>query len=190
MPTVVTLEEQEKQAIATITTLVNNVQSSCNNILQVLQTIQSNQSTELDILKQILGAVTEPNAPVGFQVDEILNSIKEGNKRMAKAVKAGVDFQLQDNGTATATLTPVDAAGNPTTMPVGASVPSWTSSSTAVSVSPAADGMTATLTPTALATGVVISASSTLSDGTSISGSGNPIDVVAGPATGFQIQEQ
>jgi hypothetical protein len=51
--------------------------------------------------------------------------------------------------------------------------------------------MSATLTPTGLATGVIITATATLADGvTTITGSGNPIDVVAGAATAFQIAEQ
>ncbi len=110
---------------------------------------------------------------------------------MAKKTReVGVDFQLSDNGTATATLTAVDDLGNPTTLPAGASVPAWTSSDVAITVTPAQDGMSAVLTPTALATDVVITATSTLSDGTTtISGSGQ-IDVVAGPATRFAIALQ
>jgi hypothetical protein len=100
-----------------------------------------------------------------------------------------LDFQLPDTGTGTATLTPVDAKGNPTTLPAGTSVPTWTSSNVAITVTPAADGMSATLTPTALATGVIIAASATLPNGTTITGQGDPIDVVAGPAAGFKMVE-
>jgi hypothetical protein len=49
------------------------------------------------------------------------------------------------------------------------------------------------LTPSAppqLATGVIITAPSTLADGTTLSGSGDPIDVVGGTAAGFKIAEQ
>lgn len=113
---------------------------------------------------------------------------------MAKAVKATVDFQLKDNGTATATLTPIDAAGLSTSMPAGASVPVWASSDPGVVVTAAADGLSAQVapaTPPVLVTGAVITATATLADGTTtISGQGDPIDVVASDAVGFAIAEQ
>ena len=110
---------------------------------------------------------------------------------MAKTLKATVDFQLFDNGQATATLTPIDAVGNATTLPDGTAPPSWTSSDPAVVVSAAADGLSAILTPSGtLATGVVITATTTLASGAVITGSGAPIDVVASGPTSFAIQEQ
>ena len=113
---------------------------------------------------------------------------------MAKAVKAAVDFILKDNGTATATLTPIDAAGLATRLPDGAGVPVWTSSDAGVVVTAAADGLSAVVTPATppvLVTGAVITATSTLADGvTTLTGSGDPIDVVASDAVGFAIAEQ
>ena len=164
-----------------------------NAVLGVRQT-QSQQNLELAEIQislqaqnqtlQTLLAILQPPSPVILKI-----TFKE-NIVMAKQ-KATVDFQLLDNGTATATLTPVDAAGNPTSMPTGASTPVWTSSNPAIIIAPAADGMSATLTPTGLATGVVITATATLADGTTtLTGSGNPIDVVAGAATAFAISEQ
>jgi hypothetical protein len=117
----------------------------------------------------------------------------QGDDFMAKVKTVGVDFVLHDDGSAAATLTPVDAAGVDTTMPAGAGVPVWTSSSPAVVVTAAADGLSAHLTPSApaqLATGVIITATSTLADGATLSGSGDPIDVVGGTAVGFKIAEQ
>jgi hypothetical protein len=145
--------------------------------------IQSALTQQSETLQTILGFL-QPPRPVALEITF------EGESIMAKR-KATVDFQLLDNGTATATLTPVDAAGNPTTMPAGATVPAWTSSSPGIAITAAADGMSATLTPTGLGTGIIISANSTLSDGvTTLTGSGNPIDVVAGSASAFAIAEQ
>jgi hypothetical protein len=159
--------------------------------LQLVE-IQNTLTQQSETLQTILGFLQPPSA-VAFEITY------EGQTIMAKR-KATVDFQLLDNGTATATLTPVDAAGNPTSMPAlqagqagapGASVPAWTSSNPAITVAAAADGLSATLTPTSLATGVIITATATLADGvTVLTGSGNPIDVVAGTATAFAIAEQ
>jgi len=145
--------------------------------LDKLLSQQSRMDTTLALTLALL------KAPAAFVVRE---------ERMAR-LKAIVDFRMLDNGSATATLTPVDVAGLPTTLPDGTPPPSWASRDPAVVVTPAADGMSATLapaTPPVLATGVIITASTTLPDGTAISGSGNPIDVVAGGPTGFQITEQ
>jgi len=116
---------------------------------------------------------------------------------MSKVIaKASVDFQLLDNGTALATATPQDAAGLTTTLPAGTSTPVWTSSDPGVTVVPVATdstGLTATVAPAVppvLLTGAVITVSATLASGTAISGSGNPIDVVSGGASGFQVTEQ
>jgi hypothetical protein len=115
-----------------------------------------------------------------------------GDEDMAKAAKsASIDFQLQDNGSANATLTAQDAAGLDTTLPAGTSVPVWTPSDTTVlAVVAAADGMSAVVTPATppkLATGVTISVSAILPDGTTISGVSDGIDVVSGGPKGFKI---
>jgi hypothetical protein len=107
-----------------------------------------------------------------------------------KAVKATVAFNLQDNGTATATASPIDSVNNATTLPAGV-VPVATSSDPAVTVDQSADpsGLTAKLTPSgALATGVVITFNATMPDSTVISGSGT-VNVVAGPASSLAIAE-
>ena len=113
-----------------------------------------------------------------------------------KAAKATVDFQLLDNGTAKAVATPVDAAGLTTTLPAGSGTPAWSSSDTTTVVATPdptdPSGLTATVTPATppkLGTGIVVSVTATLPDGTSITGSGDPIDVVSGGPTGFSIAE-
>lgn len=103
---------------------------------------------------------------------------------------AAIDFQLFDNGQAVASLTPVDAAGLETTLPAGSSVPVWTSSDPGVVVSPSTDGLSAIVTPAqppVLVQNAVLTATSTLPDGTVITGTSDPIDVVAGGPVGFKI---
>lgn len=111
----------------------------------------------------------------------------------AKRKSAVLDFQLLDNGTATATVTgALDAAGNAVPLPIGLSPVVFTSSSPAISVGATnPDGVSVPLTPTALATGVVITATATEADGvTTLTGNGTPIDVVTGPAASLAIAEQ
>ena len=101
-----------------------------------------------------------------------------------------VDFQMFDNGQALATLTIVDAKGIPTVMPPGSQGIAWSSSDPAIVVSPSEDQMSAILTPVdppVLAQNVVITAQSTLPDTTVITGTTQPIDVVAGGPAGFKI---
>jgi hypothetical protein len=103
---------------------------------------------------------------------------------------ASVDFVLFDNGQAVATLTPEDKAGLDTTLPAGTSVPVWTSSNPAVVVSGSTDGLSAIVTPATppvLATGVTVTATATLPDGTVITGVSDPIDVTGSAVAGFKI---
>jgi len=77
-------------------------------------------------------------------------------------------------------------------LPAGTSVPTWTSSDPGVVVSPAPDGLSAIVshaTPPVLVTGVIVSASATLPNGTVITGKSQPIDIVASVdlPTGFGI---
>ncbi len=108
----------------------------------------------------------------------------------AKAKALGVDFQLLDNGTMKATLTVLDAAGLATTWPTGQPIV-WTVSDPGVVATPA-DGLSAILAPASppvLVTGVIPTATGTLADGTVITVNGDPIDVIAGGAAGFQMAE-
>lgn len=172
------------QLLETILYAVDGLRQGQSDQNVILAEIQQTQAQQGETLKTILSFL-QPPSPVAFDI-----TYEEGAPIMAAKRKATVDFQLLDNGTAKATLTPVDAAGNPTSMPAGTTIPAWTSSNPAITIAPAADGMSATLTATALATAVVITATATLADGTTqLTGSGNPIDVVAGGAVGFTITE-
>jgi hypothetical protein len=101
-----------------------------------------------------------------------------------------INFQLLDDGSASATLTTLDPKGNAIPFPAGASIPVWASSDPNVTVAAATDGQSATITDSGtLVTGVVITATATLADGTTtISGTG-VIDVVADASkpTGFKV---
>lgn len=109
-------------------------------------------------------------------------------------LKLAIDFQLHDNGNATAKATPIDSMDLGTTLPAGSSVPVWVPSDpTALAVSAAADGLSCLVTPASppkLATGVTVSMSATLPDGSVIGGVSDPIDVVASEAVGFKIALQ
>lgn len=109
-----------------------------------------------------------------------------------------VDFQLLDNGSVKFSAQPVDAIGEPATLPAGASTPVWASSDPNLVVVAAADGLSAVGTPTAvppatlpaLVSGVVVTVTSTLADGTTtITGSAVPVDIVAGAAGSFAVTE-
>ena len=160
-------------------------------ILQQEDTILQKLANLQNTCDQILANVGIGGAAAGFRVD-LQSENRTGASTMAKKATATVDFTLFDNGQAVGTASVVDAAGFPTTLPAGTSVPTWTPSDpSAIAVSPAADGMSAIVspaTPPKLATGVTITVSATESDGTTIlTGVSDPIDVVAGPAAGFAI---
>jgi hypothetical protein len=109
-----------------------------------------------------------------------------------------MDFQILDNGSATAALNLVDAAGLPTTLPTGAtlSVPPWVSSDPGLVATPSANGLTAVIspaTPPKLLTGATITAGPatiTNADGSTVTlpaVTSGPIDVIAGGPVGFTL---
>lgn len=113
---------------------------------------------------------------------------------MAKVVKAGVDFQLLDNGTVKFTATPVDSVGNATSLPAGTAPLVWVSDQGALALSAdPGDGSGFALsqigTPSALATGINVSCSTSV-NGSTISGAAVPVDIIAGGPTGFSVAEQ
>ena len=97
---------------------------------------------------------------------------------------ASVDFQLNDDGTATGTISNVvDKAGKPTTFKAP---PTWTPSDpTVLQCTPAADGMTCLVTPLQVGTGVTIAVV-----GDNITETSQAIDVIAGAVSGFQVSLQ
>ena len=172
-------------------------------VLEVATQILANQTAQqaqLDLITQtlqlIFNAVAGPATPVGVVI-----AFTEGVKLMAKkAVGAAVDFTILDNGTATATLSFVDALSEPTVLQIGATVSTaWTSSDPEIGVVGSADGMSAALnaivSPGApLSKGVVITAVVTVTNADAsvlgpFTATGDPIDVIAGGPAGVQIAE-
>lgn len=133
------------------------------------------------LTQEILNLITDPQAVafrINLQQGENMNPINPKHPHAA-----GIDFQFFENGQATASLTPVDASGNATTMPAGSTVPAWVSSDPGITVSPAADGLSALLTADGTpVTAATLTVTATLPDGTTtITGTSDPIDVVAQP---------
>ena len=162
---------------------------------------QAAQQAQLDSITQtlqlILSAVAGPATPAGVVITLTEGALKNMAK---KAAGAAVDFQILDNGTATATLSFVDSLGEPTTIQSGATVSTtWTSSDPEISATGSADGLSAALAAVVasgapLSTGVVITAVTTVTnpDGSTVgpfTATGDPIDVIAGGPAGVQIAE-
>jgi hypothetical protein len=158
----------------------------------LVKDVITGQLVQTKILNQILVAIQKAKSPVSFKLNLITK-----DDIMAK-VKASIDFKLLDNGTATATLSFIDSVGEPTTLPVGAtiSVPSWASSDPSVVVVPAADGLSAAVspaTPPTLIDGVTLTAGTATitnadsSTETLAAVTSEGIDVIAGGPTGFAI---
>jgi hypothetical protein len=145
--------------------------------------IISNEQRILELLGRSL--------PVAAKMTLTVNPKGETPNMEEKAVKATLDLQLPDSGTGTAALTFTDAAGLPATLPTGI-VPVWSSSNPAIVLTPSADGTSCQFgpaTPPVLATGVVITAVTTLASGTVITATGNPIDVIGGGPAGVTMAE-
>lgn len=154
-------------------------------IAKTVAAIKANQDQEIALLKQVLAAVLPP-PPVSFTVTLESNP---GELSMGRIAKATLDFQLLDNGSATATLSAVDSVGEPTTFPAG-STAVYTPSDPSIVASVGADGLTGTITPATppvLATGVTVSVVVTLPGGATLSAVSPAIDVIAGGPAGFSI---
>jgi hypothetical protein len=175
-------------------TRLEQVQSQLQDLANVVGSLQTTvgqleqqMTSVLQTVATLLQEITPPT-PVVFKLQ-----FTEGSAEMAKVASGKLKFNILDNGTATATLTPVDAAGVAVPWPSDASAITWTSSNPAVVVTPSTtnnlQAAVAPASPPTLATGVVITAQGTLADGTVVKGdnSADPINVVAGPAGSFVI---
>ena len=170
---------------------------------KVLTVLVTSLASSIDQILQMLA----PPPPVAFVIDLIsTTSLAPLTERQKKekfttmpALKATLDFQLLDNGTAQALLKPVDAAGMLATLPTGTPAPTWTASDPGITVTPGPDGLSAVVAPAnppVLVTGVTITATTTLPPvapatvGVTLTGTSTPIDVTAGGPVGFQISLQ
>jgi hypothetical protein len=134
-----------------------------------------------------------PPLPVRFEMT-VTND--QGEIIMAKAARGKLKLNILDNGTATATLGLLDAAGLSTSLPAGSTIAvTWVVSATSIVATPSADQMSAALAPSsppALASGVTVSASGVITntDGTTItipSVSSEALNIIAGGPAGFSI---
>jgi len=142
--------------------------------------------------------IPAPAVRFAVAVTAVATQLKGGTTMAVK--KAAVDFQLLDDGTARLTATALDKKGLATKLPDGI-VASWKSSAPGLVITQdlVADptGLTATAAPSdppVLVTGAIPTVSADnvpQEDGTTatITGDGNPIDIVAGPAGTFVVAE-
>jgi hypothetical protein len=115
---------------------------------------------------------------------------------MGKPVKQTVSHDILDNGTVRFTLTPKDSVGNLATMPAGSPPFAGTPSDpTLITVAvdptdPSGFGLVQIGTPLGpLGTGFTVVFSSTLASGTVVSGTSDPLNIVAGGPTGVTVSE-
>lgn len=147
-------------------------------------------------LDQILAILNEPASIDGAEIN-----FKETNmSKLHHTAKGKLKFVLNDNGTATGTISFVDAAGAATTPAAGATIATTvTSSDPGVTASVDATGLIVTAAPASplpspLPQGVVITASVTVTntDATvlgpfSCDDSADPLNVTAGGPAGATI---
>ena len=164
-------------------------QKSDSDALAAAVQLQSSQ------LAQILAILTEPDPIAGADLTF------EGNmSKLHHTSKGKLKFVLNDNGTATGTISFVDAAGAHTAPAAGATIATTvTSSDPGVTATVDATGLIVTVAPASplpdpLPQGVVISASVTITDtdGTvlgpfSCDDSKDPLNVTAGGPAGATI---
>jgi len=166
--------------------------TAVEDIKQISSAVQIN-SGKLD---QILSILNEPAPPVGAAIKFKENEMT----KLQHNSKSKMKFVLNDNGTATGTITFVDASGAPTQTVVGATVATTaTSSDPGVTVSVDPTGLIVTAAPASplplpLPQGVVISFSITITnpDGSTIGpltcdNSADPLNVTAGGPAGAHI---
>jgi hypothetical protein len=109
-------------------------------------------SAELKIVQgvaaQILAILLEPPPIAGAVIALSLSKKKEGTTMLSQTHVASVDLTLQDNGTATGTISFTDAAGQPDTAPAGSTISTTlTTSSPFLGAVIDATGLVITLSP-------------------------------------------
>jgi len=146
-------------------------------------------------LDQVLAILNAPDPIAGADI-----TFEENMSKLHHSSKGKLKFVLNDSGTATGTISFVDAAGAPTAPATGATVATTvTSSDPGVTASVDATGLIVTAAPASplpspLPQGVVITASVTITntDGSvlgpfSCSDSADPLNVTAGGPAGASI---
>jgi len=166
------------------------IDTSNNSLFQEVHKLNVKFDRLIILVEQILVALSPPIA-TGFKI-----SIEKENQSM---LKAGVDLQILENGTVKYTATPVDAKGQPTTLPVGTPPLTWVASDPDLTLaSDPADTSGFNLSQIGTAgnvavTGIVVTCSTTLPGATApITAAAAAIDIVPAPpgaAVGFVVTE-
>lgn len=147
---------------------------------------------EICLLHKILNAVA-PSLPVSFHI--VLSSTDQ--IQLSRQGAPPMNFEMKDDGSAVATITDIlDKAGLPASL-TGDAI-AWSSSDStpgpsAVSLTPAPDGLSCAIapaTPPTLATGLTITATATLPDSSQLAEASDPMDVIADQAVGFKVSLQ
>jgi len=161
------------------------------SILDLIYAQDLANGQKLDQILAILNEVPTTNVIAGAQI-----TLTKGAANMSAhklAVKAAItDFTLNDDGTATGTISFTDKSGAPTGPPVGATVgTNVTSSDPGIVPSVDTTGLIVTLTPlnpapSPLPTGVTVTATITVTDTAGVTQGPftavtQPIDLVADP---------
>lgn len=173
---------------------VNKLQADLGIITLTLLAQGDQLQVNSQKLDRILSILLEP-APIAGAVITLGGPMGSSKKA---PLKASVDFQLADNGTATGTISFVDSVGEPTSPVSGATVAtSPTSSDPGITVSVDSTGLILTIAPasplpTPLPTDVIITASITITnpDGSTVgpfTATSQGIDLVAGGPAGASI---
>jgi hypothetical protein len=166
----------QKEASDALAIQVSDLQGSANQILAILN-----------------------EAPVSTIAGAQITLVEGANnmQQKKKLAKAGIDFAILDNGSATGTISFVDTVGVTAVVPAGSTVAtSATSSDPGVTVTVDTTGLVLTIAPTQplaspLPVGVIITAAIvvTNTDGTSesVTATSQAIDVDAGGPAGASI---
>jgi hypothetical protein len=171
--------------------ILANTLANTAGLKAISATVQLN-GTKLD---QILSILNEPSPIGGAEI-----TFKDKMSKLTHSARGKMKFVLNDNGSATGTITLVDSVGVPTSPVSGATIATTaTSSDPGVTVSVDSTGLIVTAAPaqplpSPLPQGVVITASITITNPDSIvlgpftcDDSADPLNVTAGGPSGAKI---
>jgi hypothetical protein len=177
-----------------IATVLGWINQYLNQLIVGQQKIEkqlANQQVALAAMQVEIAQIIKYVSPRPAADFELTIQNSEGEQMAKTAARGKLKINVVDTGTLKATLTVLDDVGIPTVWD-GAAVPVYTTSNPAISLAPAADGMSAAITitqPPALAAGIVVTVSGTNGRGNAVSAdnSADPINITAGPAGSFVL---
>ena len=159
--------------------------------------ILNSANAELTVLQAIQFLLTPsptPAAKLVITLESATQLNEKGDNPMAKAAKFGkFRINILDNGTAQYNLSIVDTANLATTLEAGTPAPVPTFDNPGVVATPAADGMSGIIspaTPPVLVSGATLTVTASQPTLGPVSGTYNPVNIVAGPAGSFVVAVQ